>query len=107
MRCTDLAVRLVSAAVQWRLRLCAPYSRDTCDERPRLRRAHHSSAGALRHISTALITNAGGIAPIVALTTGAPGYSFGWSLMGFSFGWLFVGVVLHFIARAILRRLRS
>jgi len=64
------------------------------------------SAGALDRISTALIA-IGGIAPIVALTTGVPGYSFGWSAVGFSFGWLLVGVTLHFIARAILRRLRS
>ena len=64
------------------------------------------TAAALDRISTALIA-IGAIAPIVALTSGTPGYSFGWSLMGFSFGWLFVGVVLHFIGRAMLRRLRS
>ena len=64
------------------------------------------SAGALDRISTACIA-IGAIAPIVALTSGTPGYSFGWSLMGFSFGWLFVGVVLHFIGRAMLRSLRS
>ena len=64
------------------------------------------SAAALDRISTACIA-IGAIAPIVALTTGTPGYSFGWTLMGFSIGWLFVGAVLHFIGRAMLRSLRS
>jgi hypothetical protein len=64
------------------------------------------SAAALDRISTAL-TAIGAIAPIVAFTSGTPGYSFGWSLVGFSAGWLFVGGALHFIGRAMLRRLRS
>jgi hypothetical protein len=64
------------------------------------------SAAALDRISTACIA-IGVIAPIVAFTSGTPGYSFGWSLTGFSAGWLFVGAALHFTGRAMLRCLRS
>ena len=64
------------------------------------------SAAALDRISTACIA-LGVIAPAVALTSGTPGYSFGWSVVGFSLSWLFVSGALHFIGRAMLRRLRS
>ena len=64
------------------------------------------SAAALDRVSTAGIA-IGVIAPIVAFTSGTPGYSFGWSLVGFSAGWLFVGGALHFVGRTMLRSLRS
>lgn len=63
------------------------------------------TAAALDRVSTACIA-IGVIAPVVAATFGAPGYSVGRALVGFSLGWLFVGAGLHLLGRALLRRLR-
>ena len=62
------------------------------------------TAGALDRISTAAIA-IGVIAPVVAATFGAPGYSGRAALILFSGGWFVVGIGLHLLGRAILRRL--
>jgi hypothetical protein len=56
------------------------------------------TAGAFDRLSTACFA-LGVIAPIVAASFGAPGYSIGLALIGFSLGWLIVSLGLHFLAR--------
>lgn len=62
-------------------------------------------ANALDRASTASFT-VGVLVPIVAASVGLPGYGFGAPLAALSLSWFLAALVLHWIARRVLGRLR-
>jgi small-conductance mechanosensitive channel len=55
----------------------------------------------------ATMVGVGAVAPLVAFTYGIPGAVAGSTLALIGLGWLAGGVILHLLARVLLRRLRE
>lgn len=62
------------------------------------------TAGFLNGIALAMVV-AGAIAPLAAFTYGLPGAASGRLVAISGFGWALTGVVVHWVARRLLRRL--
>ena len=64
------------------------------------------TAAFLNGVATATV-GAGAIAPLVAATYGIPGAAPGATLALVGLCWLVAGIVIHLVARWLLRRLRE
>ena len=60
----------------------------------------------VNNVGTATIV-AGAVTPLVAVTYSVPGSRSAWFTVLLSLGWFLVGFGLHFLARAILGRLKE